>query len=216
MADTARTRSTLLSTYFPDNVTGQIDAQDLRDGLVTWMPVEFENPMDFWKEPDYGQLDGSVISDDQDYRGWVDYSQVMSQVVSFGALVVRTNSMTWHLGDHTYVNSCRVWGLACSEYAVGESQAKILRRGLIRNTGFSNAAGTWFQSGADPLQGKPLWVCSVTSAGEVNVSGSPPNVAGSMVVGYVETSAWIRQVYDGTSCDFYTMYFDPQWGVLAE
>jgi len=77
MADTQRTRAQLIA-LFADNVTGQISEQDLRDFLVTLMEEEFANPGDFWNQPTPMRT-----TTDKSARGWLLYSQTVSEACSF-------------------------------------------------------------------------------------------------------------------------------------
>lgn len=208
MADTARTRATLLSTYYLDNVTGQISAQDLRDGVVTWMPEEFKNPMDYWAEPRVENLDDGD-SDDGYYRGWVEYSQHIETATSFGAIMFRGPSGTWSLANVATSQKAWTLGMALSEYADGESQGMILRRGLIYNSNWS-AASYLFSNNLGCL----CYLGSTGSAGEVaTVVSVSQETTLSRVIGYVIENSKL-DLSDGTSAHCGTMYFDPMWGVV--
>jgi len=132
MADTQRTKATLL-TLLADNVTGQISAQDVRDFLVTVMQNEFVNPGDFWREPDAQYLTAEGV------RGWVEYSQLISEAVSFGTLVQRGPSGQWTLISNTFFSAISrpiVIGVAAASY-LASTFGNILRKGLVYHSAHS-------------------------------------------------------------------------------
>ena len=126
MADTPRSRAALLA-LFADNVTGQIGEQDLRDAIVSMMNSEFANVGDFWKEPD-----GQYITADRSGRGWIDYSQLISEACSFGDIVVRGASGAWTLLSLPLALS----GLAITGMVLDSHTAStigtVLRKGLAK------------------------------------------------------------------------------------
>ena len=127
MADTARTRSALI-TLFADNVTGQISAQDLRDFLVTVMEEEFAYIGDFWKRPHPEQ-----ITADRSGRGWIDYSCTMCVATSFGMVVQLNPSGVWVTASINGARSdARVLGMALESYAMSAANGQVLREGLIK------------------------------------------------------------------------------------
>lgn len=130
MADTQRTRAQLL-TLLADNTTGDISEQDIRDALVTIMEGEFANPGDFWAQPRV-----SLITTDKTGRGWKSYSQIIDSACSFGNVMQLTPSDTWN--HFVVANSDRgVFGIVLDSYASAESQAQVLRLGLIKDSALS-------------------------------------------------------------------------------
>ncbi|MHA2017784.1 MAG: hypothetical protein ACTSXY_05850, partial [Promethearchaeota archaeon] len=133
MADTQRTRAQLIA-LFADNVTGQISAQDLRDFLVTIMNSEFVNPGDFWNLPDHQQMSADVT------RGWVEYSQLISEAVSFGNILTRGASGQWVLASGIIGSAISdaplMLGIACDSYAAS-TFGNVLRKGLVWISAFS-------------------------------------------------------------------------------
>lgn len=129
MADTQRTRAALLA-LFADNVTGQISPQDLRDFAVTVMNSEFANVGDFWKQPD-----GQYITADRSGRGWIEYSQLISEACSFGDTLVRGPSGAWTLMSFVgggLITSGRVVGMALDSYLASDATGQVLRKGLAK------------------------------------------------------------------------------------
>lgn len=144
MADTPRSRADLL-VLFADNVVGAASVQDFRDFLVTVMEEEFVNAGDFWKQPSPAQ-----ITVDKTGRGWTDYSQIIDSACSFGNVMQLTPSETWN--HFISANSDRgIFGIALDSYASAESQAQILRCGLIKDSSLSSLS-----------QGKTLYADSAS------------------------------------------------------
>ena len=125
MADTARTRAALL-VLMADNVSGQISEQDLRDFMVTVMPADFINPADFWAQPS-----PDLLTTERSAKGWIMYSQVMLESASFGAILYMAESNTWGLADVSASALTPAVGMALASYLTADSQAQILRRGLV-------------------------------------------------------------------------------------
>jgi len=205
MADTARTRSTLLSTYFPDNVTGQISPQDLRDGVVTWMPAEFENPGDFWCE-----ASSEFLTDDDgdglDYRGYVWTSQIASANFSIGQLMMMTSNGTWAVA--TMMNASRLVGMALNAGADGDSDMIIFRRGIVMYTGFSAllvSGGAFVE-----MLGRGLYLDSMGSflCNPVNLGSA------NVLIGHVAPSDGGVVLDTGASATSYCIQFNPTWGML--
>ena len=128
MADTQRTRAAVLA-LFADNVTGQISPQDLRDFLVTVMNGEFVNVGDFWKQPD-----GQNITADRSGRGWIDYSQLISETCSFGDTLIMGASGAWTLMSLTgggVISDLAVVGMALDSFTAS-TFGNVLRKGLAK------------------------------------------------------------------------------------
>ena len=193
MSDTPRTRAAILA-LFPDNVTGQISAQKLRDFVVSIMDSDFGNPGDFWTEPRAGAL---CTMSDKTIKGWIEYSQVIISDISFGrVLVMLSTGSGWvpaYASAASYVRG--VLAVAGNSYVAGESQAQVLRRGLVYDSAlsarFSGAIGAYLY-----LQ---------STLGSVSVT---TNANSTHVMGLVELSAF----GDATSGKW---RFDPTWGVVA-
>jgi len=192
MADTQRTRAALLA-LMADNVTGNISAQDFRDFMVTAMQPEFVNGGDFWNEPQADQL-----MTDQTVRGWVMYSQLIaSQSISFGRVLFNGPSGWKPAGASATADHAGVLGVAAGNYASGESQATILRRGLVFNMSASLALSARI--------GGYVWLGS-------GVTGSISSAAGAsnVVIGCVELSA-----IGDAGLTSYKWRFEPMWGVTS-
>ncbi|RJX18973.1 MAG: hypothetical protein C4575_09355 [Desulforudis sp.] len=183
MADTQRTRAAILA-LFADNTTGQISAQDLRDFVVTVMESEFANPGDFWKQPDKANLATGDTA-----KGWIDYSCLIDSGCSFGNALALTPSNTWRPANASQSVCQPCLGLALGSYASGESQAQVLRRGLIYHSAFS-------ASFAGKI-GRPVYLASANSVGSITAS-VPTN---SVVLGVIA---------DDTKGKW---FFDPEWSV---
>lgn len=195
MADTQRTRAQLVA-LFADNVTGQISAQDLRDFLVTVMEAEFANPGDFWKQPDYQQMTSDTV------RGWIEYSQLISEAVSFGNVLTRGASGQWVLASGVIGSAVSdkplTLGVACDSYAIS-TFGNVLRRGLVYQSAFS-------ASFADRI-GWPVYLESDV-VGSITLNSQ----TSCLVLGFVEP--------EQSTClenDTNVWRFDPSygWGIVA-
>ena len=187
MADVQRTRAEIIST-FADNVTGQISEQDLRDFVVTVMNAEFVNPGDFWNQP----LTDELVTD-KTTRGWHMYSQVMLSACSFGNLLYLTESNTWGTADVADSAMNPALGVATDSYAAANSQAKILRKGLVYNSALSARFSGFI--------GRPLYLQSALDGSMSVTIGTSVLVVGVVEadgVGSVVSSKW---------------RFDPEWSV---
>lgn len=176
MADTQRTRATIL-TLFADNVTGQIGAQDLRDFVVTVMESEFINSGDFWKDP-YP----AYLTTDKSTRGYHDHSQTMhaDHSASFGMPMTFNGSGVWLPADLSRSAINPVLGIAADSYASGATNVKVLRRGIIFDSGWSRLSGQ---------AGRPIYLqsASAVTSGDWSVTvGTSDSTLG--ILGYVELS----------------------------
>jgi len=195
MADTQRTRAAILA-LFADNVTGQVSCQDARDMIVTIMEAEFVNPGDFWKQPDAQRLTSEGI------KGWIDYSQLISEACSFGNVLERGPSGQWTLWSAVIgSNSERpvTLGVAGADYVIS-TFGNVLREGLVYHSAFST-------SFADDRVGWPVYLYS-DSPGSITTTSQTSN----MVVGFVEP--------EQSTClenDTNIWRFDPSlgWGVTV-
>ncbi len=187
MADTQRSRAALLA-IFPDNTAGDISPQDLRDFLVTVMEADFGQPGDFWTEPR-----ASLMANDKTVKGWIEYSQLVLSALSFGRVCYLTPS-GWAPASALTSTQNKVLGVAANSYAIAESQAQILRRGLV----YDSALSARFSGGVGGL----LYLVSGLE-GSISVTA---NTGSNRVVGMVELSAWS----DVTSGKW---RFDPGWAV---
>ena len=122
---TQRTRAQLL-TMLDANGVGGIDGTDLNDFVDTVMPEEFANPGDYFSSPK-----PRYVTTDRSYRGMVDYSQTMLSDCSFGTVLALTPSGTWRPAVATNSTINPGMGIAGNSYLAGESQAIILRKGII-------------------------------------------------------------------------------------
>jgi len=195
MADTQRTRAAILA-LFADNVTGQVSCHDARDMIVTIMEAEFVNPGDFWKQPDAQRLTSEGI------KGWIDYSQLISEACSFGNVLERGPSGQWTLWSAVIgSNSERpvTLGVAGADYVIS-TFGNVLREGLVYHSAFST-------SFADDRVGWPVYLYS-DSPGSITTTSQTSN----MVVGFVEP--------EQSTClenDTNIWRFDPSlgWGVTV-
>ena len=199
MADTARTRAAILA-LFADNVTGQISAQDARDMIITIMNAEFAYVGDFWKKPNHQQ----IAADET--RGWKDYSQLISEAVSFGNILQRGPSGQWILASGIVgsVISDRplTLGLACDSYAAS-TFGTVLRQGLV----YISALSASFENGIG-------WAVYLVSAAGGGAPGSITcnSQTSCIVLGFVEP--------EGSTClsnNTNVWRFDPAygWGIVA-
>jgi len=200
--NTPRGRSDLLQKFAP-NISGDISDQELRDLIVTLMPMEFQNPSDYWAEPD------PVMIQHGDWRGWAVYSQRIESDCVFGHALYLTNSGTWALAGTSAHSEARCMGLATNSYSAGNSVAVILRKGIIYATNWSNNMYGNFH--------RPVFL--LTNAGTWSITSGGDSI--SMILGYVEMPAVPRISTDTgvsviTSCSDYgwgKWRFDPQWGI---
>ena len=194
MADVAKTRAALLA-LLADNVTGQISAQDVRDFLVTVMEEEFVNPGDFWKAPDHQQMTSDTV------RGWIDYSRLISEAVSFGNILEMQTSGQWVLASGLIgsINSNFIaLGVACDSYAAS-TFGNVLRRGLVYNSEHS--------ASFEGEIGRPIYYASDVPGSIILVEPTS-----AICLGFVEIE------YSGGSTDETSIWrFDPAyaWGIVA-
>jgi len=173
-----------------DNVTGEISPQDLRDFVVTVMEAEFANPGDFWKEPEVANM-----TSDKTIKGWIMYSQLMLSEVSFGRVCVLTPS-GWRPASALASTENQMLAVAGNSYAAAESQAQMLRRGLVYDSALSARFSGFIGRYLVLVSGMP---------GSVSVTF---NTGSNRIVGIVELSAWS----DVTSGHW---RFDPSWAVAG-
>ena len=185
MAQAQKARAALLA-LFPDNVTGQISAQDFRDFLVTIMNEEFAFEGDFWAQPAAAQLTAEGI------RGWIIYSQPADSDFSFGEIGYLTVSNTWKRANVSDSTENCLLALAGSEISAGNSGI-FLRRGLVFKSAYSGAFSGF--------AGLPIYL----------ESGSPGSIAGPnstqptavKVIGVIEDD------------DKAVFRFEPDWSVVG-
>lgn len=176
MEDTQRTRAEILA-LFADNVTGQISAQDLRDFAVTVMEQEFSQPGDFFKKPE-----PIYTTTDQYGRGWIMHSQMISEACSFMNVMVLGPSGTWLLADVALSARTGVLAVALNSYAAGDSDAELLREGVIYHSAFS---AIWSGN-----LGRPLYLQSGVQ-GSVSYTVTTNSV---LEVGYIEPNSDMSDV----------------------
>lgn len=199
MADTQRTRAALLS-LMADNVTGQISPQDLRDFMVTVMNSEQAYVGDYWKQPD-----PQYLTADRDVRGWVDYSQLISEACSFGDILARGPSGAWTLASAIGVGAAGysamvVLGMATDSY-LASTVGNVLRRGLAKCA----ACSVQWSEGI----GRIMYLDS-GAAGKLSVwSGALPSI--TTAVGYPE-----MQGSDFTTKGTDVFRFDPSWTIIED
>lgn len=193
MADTQRTRAALLA-LFADNVTGRISPQDLRDFQVTIMESEFVNVGDFWKQPD-----GQYITADRSGRGWIDYSQLISEACSFGDILVRGASGAWTLLslplEYSQITTV---GMALDSFTAS-TIGTVLRKGLAKCAACSVQ---WSEN-----IGRFMYADS-GAAGKLS-SLSAASMSTIMMIGYpeLEGSTFTTSLTD-------VFRFDPGWAAI--
>lgn len=194
MADTQRTRAALIA-LLADNVTGQISAQDVRDFLVTVMESEFINPGDFWRAPDAQYLTAEGV------KGWIEYSQLISEACSFGNILERQGSGQWVLASGligSVASTFITLGVAADSYALS-TFGNVLRRGLVYNSEHS--------ASFDGEIGKPVYYASDVPGSIILVEP-----VSAIVLGFVEP-----EQSTGLEPDTNIWRFDPAyaWGIVA-
>jgi hypothetical protein len=191
MADIQRTKNQLL-VLFADNITAQISPQDLRDFLVTVMEDEFQFPGDFFKGPE-----PKYVTTDKTTRGWFEYSQEMhsNYGTSFGKpLAYNQVSGNWIPADvsRSAANPCR--GIAADNYVSGATDVKVLRKGIVYDSGLSNFSG---------YIGKPVYLDAAASVDVGDISVAAPGDSLYGILGYIEgstttTNSVYKWRFDGT------------------
>jgi hypothetical protein len=187
MSDTQRTRTAILA-LLADNVTGNISAQDVRDFVVTVMEADFVNPGDFWTQPK-----PAFMISDKTIKGWIDYSQIILSDISFGRIAY-LGASGWAPASLLTSGQNQLLGVAGNSYIAGESQAQILRKGLI----YDSALSARFSGQI----GKLIYLQSGSAYGSISVQLQ----TSVKVVGFVELSAF----GDVTSGKW---RFEPEWSV---
>ena len=170
MADVQRTRAAILA-LIADSITGNISAQDLRDFIVTVMEADFVNPGDFWAQPK-----PAFMTNDKTIKGWIDYSQIILSDISFGRIAY-LGASGWAPASLLTSGQNQVLGVAGNSYIAGESQAQILRRGLIYDSTLSARFSGQI--------GKLIYLQSGSAYGSISVQLQ----TSVKVVGFVELSA---------------------------
>ena len=187
MADTQRSKAQLLA-LFADNETGQISAQDLRDFLITVMESEFLYAGDFWKQPA-----ARYSNTDEVGRGWIDYSQTVGSDVSFLNILYMTTSGEWMRADVADSTKNGVLGVALANYTSDNSNANILRDGIVVFTTWSATLSNFV--------GRPIYLAS-GSPGSIDLATQTSN----LIVGFIEVS-------DDQITASPKMRFRPEWAV---
>jgi hypothetical protein len=190
MADTQRTRAQLIA-LFADNVTGQISEQDLRDFLVTIMEEEFANPGDFWRQPS-----PRLTTTDKSARGWMVYSQTVSEACSFMNVMVLGPSGTWLLADVAISARTGVFAMAMDSYVAGYSAAQLLRKGVVYHSAFS---AIWSGN-----MGRPLYLMSGVQ-GSVSYTVTTNS---KLIMGFIEPASDMSTITPSGK-----WRFDPEWGI---
>lgn len=171
MADTARSKTDIIGIS-GDNSTGAISAQDYRDFIVSVMPTECLYAGEYWTVP-------TEVNNTTTYstRGTHIFSQIVSSKVanglSFGKVYALTASNTWSTADPDNTYQHTLIGVAADSYAINVSTAKLLLMGVVNNPSCSDYTVS--------CVGLPLFLCSVTSAGNVSITAAD----NSRVVGIV-------------------------------
>jgi hypothetical protein len=175
-----------------DNVTGNISPQDLRDMIVTIMEADFANPGDFWCEPGVANMVTDKI-----VKGWIDVSQIMLSEISFGRVCYMTTAGKWAPASALTSGQNNVLGVAADSYAAAESQAQILRRGLVYDSALSARFSDYV--------GRVLYLVSGLP-GSISVTA---NTGSNRIIGFVEMSG--ASVAASTTSGHWR--FDPTWAV---
>lgn len=187
MADTQRTRAAILA-LLADNVTGNIEEQDVRDFVVTVMESDFVNPGDFWTQPK-----PAFMTSDKTIKGWIDHSQIILSAISFGRIAY-LGASGWAPASLLTSGQNQLLGVAGNSYVAGESQAEILRNGLVYDSTLSARFSGQI--------GKLIYLQSGSAYGSISVQLQ----TSVKVVGFVELSAF----GDITSGKW---RFEPEWSV---
>lgn len=192
MADTQRTRAAILA-LFADNVTGQISAQDARDMIVTIMETpEFDYVGDFFNGPHVGG-----ITTDKTTRGFHIYSQTLHSdySASFGMpLAYNQASGCWFPADLSNSAANPARGIPADSYASGATDMKILRKGLIYDSGLSRLSG---------YIGKPVFLQSAATVNSASFDCAPGTsvstvgIIGHVVGSTVTTDSVYKWHFDG-------------------
>lgn len=192
MADTQKSRAAILA-LFADNVTGQISAQDLRDFVVTMMEEEFTNPGDFWNQPGY-----NYTTTDRDIRGWTNHSQTIDSTLSAHTIIYLTPSGTWKGASPSTSGENYILGVLGESAAAGDSDADVLRKGVVVNSLYS-ARFSGFIGSPVYLQSGVIGSVSITiPTNSIKILGRVlPNTSAS---GVVTSTKW---------------FFDPDWSVIG-
>lgn len=191
MADTQRTRAAILA-MFANNDTGQISAQDDRDLIVTIMEEEFANPGDFFAQPM-----PRYLATDRTIKGWKDRSQIMLSDCSFGTVLCLTPSGTWRPADATDSTLNPGLGVACASYLAAESQAFILREGVIYLSNWSGLLSGHI--------GHPVYLHS----------GTAGSIAVTKPTAYDQRLGIIEPADIGSTGTLGKWRFDPDWAVVG-
>lgn len=191
MADTQRTRAQILS-LMPDNTTGQISAQDMRDFVVTVMETEFVNPGDFWADPQ-----PKYTTTDKSARGWKIYSQYVGSACSFmNVMFMEASTGYWMQADVADSTKNGILALAMDSYTSDTSTAVMLLRGPVYHSGFS----TTFSE----LMGRPIYLAS-GATGSITTT----------VTTSIYILGWIMPSDDHGGSAIGKWYFNPNWAVLG-
>lgn len=190
MAQQQRTRAQILA-LFADNVTGQISAEDLRDFTVTMMEDEFINPGDFWAEPL-----PQFITTDRTGKGWKMYSQILVSGGSFANVFFMNSDGHWEPADANASTENRVLGMLMDSYIADESQAIILRKGVVMLTALSGMLTSRI--------GDFFYLVSGDSNGSITTT-APASLLRRL--GIVEGSS------ESIAIDNHHLRFDPDWSI---
>jgi len=201
MADTARTRSALLS-LLSDNSSGAISPQDFRDVLVSILPAEHLYADNFY----FTQPTPDNITTDATERGWKLYSQTVGYYLSLvhGQVVALTNSNTWSTADASTVAHKTVLGWVCSNtvsrYTSNDTSLVLLRKGIAY---YSAIAATLSAGGI----GTALFLLGTASACSISYTDTATN---SRIVGYIMPAGVGSVQCKGKIW----LDFDAGWGML--
>lgn len=193
MADTPRSRAALLAIY-ADNNTGQVSAQDFRDGVVTWMPTEFVNSGDYWVKPQ-----AKYNTTDKSAKGWIVYSQYLGSACSWmNVMYLEKSTGYWLRANVSDSTENGFIGLAMNSYTSDYSTGQILLEGTVYDSSFS----TIFSR----LLGRPIYLDSGV-AGSISVGATGNSV---LQIGRIEYSD------DAGGSAIGKWYFKPDWSVKGQ
>lgn len=190
MADTPRSRAALLALY-ADNNTGQVSAQDFRDGVVTWMPEEFVNSGDYWVKPQ-----AKYNTTDKTAKGWIIYSQYIGSDCSWmNVMYLEQSTGYWLRANVSDSTENGFIGLAMDSYTSDYSTGQILLEGIVYDSSFSTVFSR--------LLGRPIYLDSGVP-GSISVGETGNSVLQIGVIAHSDNAG-------GSAIGKW--YFKPDWSV---
>jgi hypothetical protein len=156
------------------------------------MEEEFVNPGDFFSMPK-----PRYLSTDRTAKGHKDYSQIMLSDCSFGTILALTPSGTWRPADATDSTINPGLGIAMASYLAAESQAIILRKGVVYLSYWSGLLSGYI--------GRPVYLNS----------GTAGSIAVTKPTAYAQRLGIIEPADIGSTGTLGKWRFDPDWAVVG-